>query len=151
MDAHDITAQTRVEHELLHHLIQGLRSTLAWRVQEPDASRKLSTLRFVAQSFQRHLERLLALEEYDGYMGLLGHEAPRLGRATDVLRGEHEHFRTEARRIVQQLERLPATDLPALAQVSDDLLALVCGIDDHSKKEIALIQETFGRDEGGEG
>jgi hypothetical protein len=150
MDPNDMTAQIRVEHELLHHLSQGLKSTLAWRVQEPGASRKLSTLRFVAQSFQRHLERLLALEEYDGYMGLLGDAAPRLSRATDGLRREHEHFRMESRRILQQLERLLATDLPALGQVCDDLLALVCRVDDHSKKEIALMQETFGRDEGGE-
>jgi hypothetical protein len=151
MDPHDVTAQTKVEHELLHHLIQGLRSTAAWRVQEPDASRKLSTLRFIVQSFQRHLERLLSLEEYDGYMGLMRGSAPRLGRAADALRGEHDAFRTEARRIVQQLDRLPASDLPSLDQVCDDLLALVCRVEDHSKKEIALIQETFGRDEGGEG
>jgi hypothetical protein len=52
---------------------------------------------------------------------------------------------------VQQLERLLATDLPALGQVCDDLLALVCRIEDHNQKEIALIQETFGRHEGGEG
>jgi hypothetical protein len=151
MDSHDVTAQTRVEHELLHHLIGGLRSTAAWRVQEPDASRKLSTLRFIAQSFQRHLERLLTLEEYDGYMGLMKDSAPRLGRATDTLRSEHEQFRTEARRIVQQLDRLPATDLPALGQTCDDLLTLVTRIEEHSRKEITLIQETFGRDEGGEG
>jgi hypothetical protein len=35
----------------------------------PDASRKLSTLRFITGSFQRHLERLLALEEYGGASG----------------------------------------------------------------------------------
>jgi hypothetical protein len=151
MNPHDVTAQARVEHELLSHLFRGLRSTAAWRVQEPDASRKLSTLRFVTQSFQRHLERLLALEEYDGYMALLPEAAPRLGRTADALRDEHEEFRAEARRVVQQLERLPATDLPALGRVCDDLLGLVGRIEDHSKRETALIQEAFGRDEGGEG
>jgi hypothetical protein len=150
MDPNDIAAQTRVEHELLHYLIQGLRSTVAWRVQEPNASRKLSTLRFVAQSFQRHLERLLALEEHDGYMGLLGDAVPRLARATDGLRAEHEQFRFEASGIVQQLERLPATDLASLEKVCDELLALIFRIDEHSKREIALLQETFSRDEGGE-
>jgi hypothetical protein len=149
MQPDDMAAQIRVEHELLHHLSMGLRSTVAWRVEEPGAARKLSTLRFVAQSFQRHLERLLALEEFDGYMGLLGKAAPRLDRAKDGLRREHEHFRTEARRIVQQLDRLPPTDLPALGKVCDDLLALVCRIDEHSAKEIALMQEAFA-DEGGE-
>ena len=151
MEAKDVAQQTRVEQELLHHMIRGLQSTAAWRVQEPDASRKLSTLRFVSQSFQRHLERLLALEEYDGYMALIADAAPRLGRSIDALREEHDYFRTEARRIVQQLERLPATDLPALGQVCDELFALVGGIEKHNEREMALIQETLGRHEGGEG
>jgi hypothetical protein len=147
----EITRQTKVEHEVLHHLMLGLRSTAAWRVQEPDASRKLSTLRFIAQSFQRHLEHLLTIEEYDGYMGLLQSAVPRLAKTTDALRQEHDRFRNEARRIVQQLERLPSTDLPALGKACDDLLALVGRIEEHNGKEIELIQETLGRDEGGEG
>ena len=151
MALHEITEQTRVEHELLQHLMQGLRSTAAWRVQEPDASRKLSTLRFIVQSFQRHLERLLTIEEYDGYMGLLRSAVPRLAKTTDALRDEHDQFRSEARRIVQQLERLPTTDGKGLGQVCDDLLALIGRIEEHNKKETALIQETLGRDEGGEG
>jgi hypothetical protein len=67
MDSHEVAQQMQVEHGLLRHLIQGLRATAAWEVPGPDASRKLSTLRFVAGSFQRHLERPLALEEYDGW------------------------------------------------------------------------------------
>ena len=151
MDANDVARQTQVEQELLQHLAQGLRSTAAWRVQEPDASRKLSTLRFITQSFQRHLERLLTIEEYDGYMVLLRSAVPRLAQTTDALQDEHYQFRNEARWIVQRLERLPATDLPALGQVCDALLALVGRIEEHNGKEIALIQETLGRDEGGEG
>ena len=115
----------------------------------PDASRKLSTLRFVAGSFQRHLERLLALEEYDGYMGLVRATSPRLGRAADTLRVEHEHFRSEARRVVQRLERLPGSDREALERVGADLLALLAQIESHSEKEMTLVHEAFGQDEGG--
>src|SRR5262249_62335028 len=104
-----VAQQMQVEHGLLQHLIQGLRATAAWPVPGPDASRKLSTLRFVAGSFQRHLERLLALEEYDGYMGLVRATSPRLGRTADALRVEHEHFRSEAWRGAQGGERLPAS------------------------------------------
>jgi hemerythrin-like domain-containing protein len=149
MDRQDVTEQMRVEHGLLQYLIQGLRATLAWQVPGPDASRKLSTLRFIAQMFQRHLERLLALEEYDGYMGVVRATCPRLGRATDALRAEHEGFRTEARRIVLRLERLPNTDLAALGQVCTDLLALLEQVEGHSRKEMDLLQEAFERDEGG--
>jgi hypothetical protein len=151
MDRQDVAHQTQVEHEMLGHIIEGLRVTAGWQPHGPDGSRKLSTLRFIAQSFQRHLERLLALEEHDGYMDHLSGCDPRLGRAADALRAEHDCFRTEARRVADRLGRLPATDPAALAGVCDDLLALLGRIEAHSSKEIHLLQEAFGRDGGGEG
>ena len=149
MDNHEVAQQMQVEHGLLQHLIQGLRSAAAWPVPGPDDSRKLSTLRFVAGSFQRHLERLLALEEYDGYMGLVQASSPRLGRTADALRVEHEHFRSEAWRVAQRLERLPGSDREALERVCADLLALLAQIESHSEKEMTLVHEAFGQDEGG--
>jgi hypothetical protein len=149
MDRQDVAQQMQVEHGLLQHLMQGLRATVAWEVPGADASRKLSTLCFIAQMFQRHLERLLAMEEYDGYMGLVRASCPRLGRATDALRAEHESFRTEARRIAQRLEWLPGTDLAALDQAGADVLALLGQVEAHSGKEMALLQEALEQDEGG--
>ena len=46
----------------------------------------MSTLRFITQSLQRHLERVLALEEYDGYMDLVLHESPRLSNTVAALK-----------------------------------------------------------------
>ena len=151
MDRQDVARQNQVEQDMLRHIMEGLRVSAGWQVPGPDGSRKLSTLRFVAQSFQRHLEHVLALEEYDGYMDLVLASAPWLGRATDALRAEHDLFRTEARRLVQRLERLPATDLAALGKLCDDLLVLLGKIEDHNGKEPALLQEAFKQDEGGEG
>ena len=151
MDRQDLAEQTRVEQELLRHVMEGLRLSTTWQVRGPDASRKLSTLRFVTGSFQRHLERLLALEEYDGFMDKVLVCAPHLGRATAALRGEHDGFRSEARRVVQQLERLPATDPAALEKVGGELVALLGRIEGHNRREMALLLEAFGRDEGGEG
>ena len=151
MDRQDIAEQTRIEQELLRHLMEGLRLSTTWQVQGPDASRKLSTLRFVTASFQRHLERLLALEEYDGFMDPVPACAPRLARATAALRAEHDGFRREARRVVQRLERLPATDPSALEKLGGELVALLDRIEGHNRREMALLLEAFGRDEGGEG
>jgi hypothetical protein len=147
----DVAQQMQVEHGLLQYLIRGLREVAAWPVPGPDASRKLSTLRFVAGSFQRHLERLLALEEGDGYLGLARACVPRLVRAADALRAEHERFRTEVRRVVQRLDGLPGTDPAALGPVCADLLALLGRVESHSEREMALVHEAFGQDEGGEG
>ena len=76
----DIAQQTLLEHGMLNHLTDALRSVIDWKFQGDDFSRKLSTLRFIAQSFQRHLERLMALEEYDGYMDMVGGLSPHLGK-----------------------------------------------------------------------
>ena len=151
MERHDIAEQVRVERELLRFVMEGLRLSTTWQVQGPDASRKLSTLRFVTGSFQRHLERLLALEENDGFMDKVLACAPQLGRATAALRADHDGFRSEARRVVQRLERLPGTDPAALEQVGGELVALLDRIEGHHRKEMALLLEAFERDEGGEG
>jgi hypothetical protein len=67
MAPQDITQQTLLEQGMLYHLTDALRSVIDWKLHGADLSRKLSTLRFIAQSFQRHLERVMALEEYDGW------------------------------------------------------------------------------------
>jgi hypothetical protein len=149
VEGQDIARQTQIEHEMLRHLIGGLRAAAGWQVPGPDASRKLSTLRFLAQSFQRHLERLLALEEDDGYMGLALASSPQLARATAALKAEHDRFRVETRRVAQRLESLPAT--ADLGGPCAELLALLGEVEAHSRKEIALIQEAFVQDGGGEG
>jgi hypothetical protein len=145
----DIAEQSRVEAVVLKHFTEGLRATVAWKVKANDCSRKLSTLRFNVWSFQQHLERLFTLEEYGGYMALLERKAPRLIKAVDALKLEHEVFRTGIRRIVHGLEQMPATDVAALAALGDELLVLLRKLDDHNKKEVDLFQEAFERDQGG--
>src|SRR5436190_277538 len=106
----DIAQQTKVETGMLKYLVEGLRATIAWKVQGGDFSRKLSTLRFIVRSFRTHLDRLFALEEFDGYMDLVRKKSPRLSRTVDELRQEHDSFRTEIRLIAHALERIVAAD-----------------------------------------
>ena len=147
----DIARQTVVEHGMLQHLLGALRMVIGWESEGADFTRKLSTLRFVVQSLQRHLERLMALEEYDGYMGIAVRLSPQLGKEVDALRQEHDEFRGAVHRIVHCLERVSATDRRTLGTVCDDLLALVQRLGEHSRKETDLLQEAFEQDEGGEG
>jgi len=147
----DITQQTVVEMGMFKMLMEGLRTTLAWKVQGNDFSRKLSTVRFMVQSFQRHQERLFALEEYDGYMSLVEQNAPQLSRTVDALKQQHEKFRIGARRISHALERIASTDAARFACLCDDMLELLDGLEQHNKKEAELFQEAMERDSGGEG
>jgi Hemerythrin HHE cation binding domain/Global regulator protein family len=129
------TQQTLQEHALVQTLTEALRLT-AGRGAEGDAHPpSLSALRFLARSFQRHLERLLALEEGDGYLDLVVRTSPWLSRAAEALRRDHEHLRRGARRLAHRLEHLPPTHPLALAWVGDHVLALLDGFDEHNDKE----------------
>src|SRR5690242_20004510 len=102
MQRKEIAEQTRVENGMLKYLVEGLRMGLAWKVHGPDFSRKLSTLRFITQSFQRHLEHMMSLEETNGYMDMVLTCAPQLGRSVDALRKDHEWFRSSLGGIVNR-------------------------------------------------
>lgn len=145
----DLAQQTAVEHTLLQYLMEGLRTTIAWQQQGDGVARKLSTLRFIGQSFQRHLERLLALEECDGYMDLVLQRSPQLRKTVDALREEHEFLRRSVRRIVLRLEQMSGDPLPFRA-VCAKLIVLLDKLDEHDRKETSLIQEAFEREVGGE-
>jgi hemerythrin-like domain-containing protein len=145
----EIAQQTLVENDMLKLLMEGLRSTVAWKVQGNDFSRKLSTLRFIVRSFQGHLDRLFALEEYDGYMDLVEKKSPRLSRTVDALRMEHDRFRTGIRRIVHGLEQVSSTNQALFVKLCDELLVLLKELNEHCKRETDLFQEAFEQDRGG--
>jgi hypothetical protein len=63
MTNQDIAQQISIEHGMLKHITDALRLALGWQMEGDDLSRKLSTVRFISQSLQRHLEHLMALEE----------------------------------------------------------------------------------------
>ena len=147
---HDIAEQLVVENSVLNLLVEGLRSALAWKVTN-DFSRKLSSVRFITQSFQRHLEHQMALEEYDGYMVRLKKKAPQLARAVSDLKQEHDNFRTGLRRILHGLEHVSSTDHATFTNLCDELLILLKDLDQHNKKETDLYHEAFEQDSGGEG
>jgi hemerythrin-like domain-containing protein len=150
MNSHDIAQQSIVENGMLQHLEEALRNTMDWQVQGPDLSRKLSTLRFIAGSFQRHLERLFTLEEFDGYMDLVLKTSPNLGKQVFALKDEHGQLRNGARQIVNRLERVAPSDQAGFHKICTDFQALLQKLDHHTKKEVELFQEAF-HEGGGEG
>ncbi len=150
MNPHDIAQQSMVENGMLHHLEEALRDTMAWQIHGSDLSRKLSTLRFIAGSFQRHLERLFTLEEFDGYMDLVLKTSPNLGKQVFTLKDDHGQLHDGARQIVLRLERIAPTDQACFDKICGDLQALLHKLDHHTQKEVELFQEAF-MEGGGEG
>ena len=151
LDHHELAQQTQVESGLLQHLINGLRAALAWEVRGDDFSRKLSTLRFISGSFQRHLERLMTLEEVDGYMDLVLETKPFLSKSVGCLKQDHEGFRSSTRDVVCRLAIVHPTDPITFAEICDDLAELLNKLETHGRKEVKLFQEAFEQEEGGEG
>jgi hemerythrin-like domain-containing protein len=151
MTNQDIAQQISIEHGMLKNITDALRLALGWQMQGDDLSRKLSTVRFISQSLQRHLEHLMGLEEYDGYMDMVAESTPHLARRVDGLRNEHDQLRRMVNRIVPRLERTSHSDPAEVDKLCAELVGLVDKLDEHNKKETALLQEAMGRDGGGEG
>jgi hemerythrin-like domain-containing protein len=151
MNQLNIVQQTLVEKKLLKFLIEGLQHTVAWKITGDDLSRKLSTLKFIMRSFQSHFERLMELEERDGYMAIVVEKHPHLNKAVEALRAEHDEFRGEITRLVQSLASVAPTDQNTLNGVCEQATALLKKVDEHNKKEADIFQEAFEREEGGEG
>lgn len=151
MKLDEIAQQAAIEHEMLKHIAAALRATMQWKLTGEDLSRKLGSLRFISQSFQRHLEHIMALEEYDGYMNIVTESYPEFTERTQKLRAEHDRFREELGRVNYRLERMSGADLAAFNDNCTLLSQLLEEINDHNQRETALIQEAFLEDVGGEG
>ncbi len=143
-----ILTQTKVEHQMLGNAKEGLLATLNWQTEGDTFARKLSSLRFAARTYQEHLERVLALEEHDGYMDIVVESCPHFSRQITQLRKEHEETRVSWDMMMTQLERLMANDHAGLQNLGAGILDALRKYDDHCRQETALIQEALLRDYG---
>lgn len=140
-----------IEHETLAHITSALRTTVGWESRGSDFSRKRSSLRFVCESFDRHLKRMFKLEQAEGYMTVVLDSRPELSDEVRTLRGEHVQFRKQVRDILSRLAVVETTDHDTFSRICDELAALLDRLDKHHHKETVLLQEALLRDEGGEG
>jgi hypothetical protein len=140
-----------MEHQILQHIKEALRVTLHWVAPEVSLPRKLSSLQFTTKSFQRHLDRLMAIEEEGGYMADVLDGKPYLQDRIDGLASDHARFRDRLRHLMPELSALNDWDRPRFVEMCEELAALLDEIDHHDAREIELIQESAVLDDGGEG
>jgi hemerythrin-like domain-containing protein len=151
MAENTIAEQLVVEQDMLQSIIEGLRRAIGLPPEGTDFSRKRHTIHFVALSLQRHLDHLLTLEECDGYMDAVVTLSPHRARQVEALRQEHQQFRRAAQQVLRGLDQVAPNDPTTFRNVCEEVLALLNRLEEHTRKEVALVQETFGRDGGGEG
>jgi hypothetical protein len=97
------------------------------------------------------MERLMSIEERDGYMDIVIEKQPQLTNSVDALRRQHEGFRQAMSTVTRNLDGVASTDRIALNRIVDQLNALLKEVDEHNKREADLLQEALEREEGGEG
>jgi hypothetical protein len=142
--------QTKVEGRALEHVTRALEVMLGWDVDPDGFTRKLLSVRFFTELYHRHLERLFALEEVDGYMESVARLNPRLNGQVEALHQQHEVFRIAIRRLGVRLELASPTDFADFEATCSDLRKTINQILEHLRREQELLVESFNRDTGGE-
>jgi hypothetical protein len=140
-----------MEHRVLGHVKQALRVTLNWKAPSVSMPRKLSSLKFTIKSFQRHLERVMTIEEEGGYLSEVVERKPFLQAQIDRLAGDHERIRRRVRELVPELSSINEWDDKRFQEVCNEIGRLLDEVDAHDAVEIELLQDTLLMDEGGEG
>jgi chromosome segregation ATPase len=142
--------QTKVESLALEHVTRALEVMLGWGVDGNGFSRKLSSVRFFTELYQRHLERLFALEEIDGYMESILRLKPELTNQVEGLKREHEQFRAAVRKVVVRLDLASPARLAEFDTTCAELRNTINQILEHIRREQELLVESLDRDTGGE-
>jgi hypothetical protein len=149
---HESSASTAcMEHQIFEHIKQALLVTLNWEAPVVGLPRKLSSLQFTIKSFQRHLERVLKIEEEGGYMADAMDSKPYFQDRVEQLAREHAQFRERLNRIMPELSDTKEWDESRFERICTELRELVADLDDHNQREIELLQESTLVDDGGEG
>jgi hemerythrin-like domain-containing protein len=143
-----VSEQMLKEHEVLAQLSDALRTAIRWG-QHGDLQRKMSAVHFLTESFQRHLERMLELEERGGYLQMIKQSHPEFERQADVFRKEHQQFRETTERLLQAMNGSPEPASAEAELIFAELTSLLEQVDGHNKRELDLLQQIILHQHGG--
>jgi hypothetical protein len=133
--------ETLVEHQIMEHIKDALRLTLDAKAWPTAQGHKLASVRFMADSFERHFLRLLDLEEKGGYMAVECERAPQLSPQITALRAEHAEFRQQLDETLQALRSLAGDEEERFEGLCRKLRSLLERIDAHDAKEVELLEQ----------
>lgn len=142
-------SQSWIEHQSLEHIKRALRVTIDWQAPAISYQRKRQSVAFALESFARHLERLMAIEEEDGYMRIVLDAKPNKAKRIAVLRDDHTQFRLTVDKLSEQLDVLDEWQATEFEHICHDIGQLLDSVDQHDRDEVKLLQDTMLMDEGG--
>lgn len=151
IDAAAIAEQAKVELDVLLGIEKALRVAIDWEVKEGSPAHKLSTLRFLTDSFERHLTRITVRADQGGYMHRITDAKPHLTNDVLALRDTLRGFRTDLERIVMRLDYIAPGDEGGIREICMDFKSVLDGLSSHGQKKSDLAQHAYAQEEGGEG
>lgn len=151
VEAREIAKQVEVEFAILLSVEHSLRLALQWMTRDRGNGHKLSTLRFVARSFERHLTRTRILADHRGYMHFVTDANPHLTGDVETLSDARKELQADFERIILRLEYVSPNDAAEFEIVCAELECYLDRLKAFSQQEIDLIQHSFIQEEGGEG
>lgn len=150
-EAQEIARQADVELAILLGIEQSLRIALQWMTRDRGNNHKLSTLRFTARSFERHLTRTRVLADHGGYMHSITDANPHLASKVRALKDVRGKLQANFERIILRLEYVSPDDAAAFGEVCAELECYLEQLRTHGEKERELLQHSFTQEEGGSG
>lgn len=141
-------SQTWMEHQSLEHIKRALRVTLEWQTPSISLQRKRQSVRFATESFARHLQRLMRIEEEDGYMRMVVDAKPNKGRLIESLRDDHTRFRRDIELLLIELDELGDWQEEQFDALCERISRLLDEVDRHDHDEVRLLQDALLLDEG---
>lgn len=141
-------SQSWMEHEALEHIKRALRVTINWQSPAISYQRKRQSVQFALESFARHLERLMDIEEEDGYLRMVVESKPSKAKQIAKLRAEHNLFRDRTGEMLDEIDSLGDWEAAEFERICTDIGQLLDDIDCHDRAEINLLQDAMLLDEG---
>lgn len=148
-ETQEIARQAEVELAILLGIEESLRIALQWMTRGRGNSHKLSTLRFQAWSFERHLTRIKVLADHGGYMHVITDANPHWAAEVEALRIERADLHAALEGIIVRLDRVSRDNSAEFGQVCRDLERFFDRLRAHGRKERELLQHSFTQEEGG--
>lgn len=139
------------EHELVGHITAALRDMVRAPRYAAGSLRRRSRVLFGLQALQRHLERLLRMEEAGGYLHAMAADKPNLSHRIDRLQDDHQSLRRRVKELVPAVHQLKETEPQQLDEVCSEIDSLLHDVEKHDHAEIKLLQDLMLEEEGGEG
>ncbi len=138
------------ESDAVHNLKSALRAAISWDAKSVGMQRKVQGVRFVIEALERHLQKLMDLEELEGCLSWIGESKPSLQSLASALCAEHDRFRTRLKEIVPRWEAAASMQEDEFNELCDSVRSFLASVERHEGRERDLMYSALCDDEGGE-